>query len=95
MFTGTVTEQKEYARSSKLGLVHTYTRERTYVVFLCDCCGERFTRLKGSVDPKRLNNNYFHCCSRCDAKRFAQRKGAERRTIWDMPVNSDLDISKL
>lgn len=95
MFIGTITEKREYDRFSKLGLKHTYTRERTYAIFLCDCCGERFTRLKGSIDPKRLNNNYFHCCSRCDSKRFAQRKGAERRTIWDMPVNSDLDISKL
>ena len=95
MFTGIIKEQQEYSRPSKLGLVHVYKREKSYAVFLCDSCGDRFIRLKGSIDPKRLNNNYFHCCSRCDAKRFAQKKGAERRTIWDMPVNSDLDISKL
>lgn len=95
MFTGTVKETKEYTRSSKLGLGHSYTRERTYAVFLCDSCGERFIRLKGSVDPKRLSNNYFHCCSQCDSKKFAQRKGAERRVIWDMPASSLNDVSKL
>lgn len=95
MFTGIIKENREYSRPSKLGQIHTYIRTRSYAVFVCDNCGEQFYRLKGEVDPKRLNNNYFHCCSHCDAKRFAQRKGAERRTIWDLPVNSDLDISKL
>lgn len=95
MFIGLAKEEKEYTRPSKSGLVHRYTRQRTYALFYCDNCGEKFSRLKGSVDPKRLNNNYFHCCSICDPKRFAQKKGAERRIIWDMPVNSDLDISKL
>ena len=95
MFTGTITEKKEYSRPSKLGTIHTYIRERTYVIFLCDSCGKQFTRLKGSVDPKRLNNNYFHCCANCDSKRFAQKKGAERRTIWDIPASSLQDVSKL
>lgn len=89
------TEQKEYQRTSKLGKVHRYYRTRTWAVFRCDNCGNIFQRLKENISPKRLNNNYFHCCPNCDAKRFAQKKGAERRTIWDMPVNSDLDISRL
>lgn len=95
MFIGTETETCEYTRLSKLGQSHSYSRVRTYVVFRCDNCGEGFKRLKGSMDPKRLNNNYFHCCSNCDAKKFAQKKGAERRTIWDMPVSSTADISRL
>lgn len=95
MFIGTKTQQVVYTRTSKLGESHEYLRTRTYVCFRCDSCGEPFDRLKGNMSPKRLNNNYFHCCPQCDAKRFAQKKGAERRTIWDMPVNSDLDISRL
>ena len=95
MYLGIEKESVVYTRSSKLGVDHTYCRTRRHVVFRCDNCGEIFKRLKGSVDPKRLSNNYFHCCSNCDSKRFAQKKGAERRTIWDMTVNSDLDISRL
>ncbi len=95
MYLGIEKETQRYTRISKLGVEHTYNRTRTYVVFRCDNCGEIFNRLKEKISPKRLNNNYFHCCSNCDSKRFAQKKGAERRTIWDMPVNSDLDISRL
>ena len=95
MYLGTEKETREYVRVSKLGAEHTYSRTRRYALFRCDNCGLPFKRLKGSVDPKRLSNNYFHCCDNCDSKRFAQKKGAERRTIWDMPVNSDLDISRL
>lgn len=95
MYLGIDKEEVSYTRVSKMGKEHSYTRIRHYALFRCDNCGEMFKRLKGSMDPKRLNNNYFHCCDNCDSKRFAQKKGAERRTIWDMPVNSDLDISKL
>ena len=95
MFITTETESCEYTRTSKLGEIHAYNRTRTLLVFRCDSCGEVFKRLKGSMDPKRLNNNYFHCCENCDSKRFAQKKGAERRTIWDMPVSSTKDISRL
>lgn len=84
-----------HTRSSKLGTPHEYIREKTIVMFRCDNCGEIFRRIKGSMSPKRLSNNYFHCCTSCDPKRFAQKKGAERRTIWDLPVDSDLDISRL
>jgi len=95
MFIGTESEITQHTRVSKLENKHQYNRTRTYALFRCDNCGESFRRLKGSMDPKRLNNNYFHCCSNCDSKRFAQKKGAERRTIWDLPVDSDLDISRL
>ena len=71
-----------YIRTSKLGQSHDYSRSRRYAVFRCDNCGEIFQRLKGSVDTKRLSNNYFHCCNNCDPKRFAQKKGVERRLIW-------------
>ena len=95
MFITTEIETTIHNRTSKLGVEHQYNRTRTLAVFRCDNCGEGFRRLKGSMDPKRLNNNYFHCCDNCDTKRFAQRKGVERRTIWDMPVSSTKDISRL
>ena len=95
MYMGSETIKTVYTRSSKLGRTHEYVREQTVVLFRCDNCGEAFSRPKGSMSPKRLSNNYFHCCSHCNPKKFAQKKGAERRTIWDKTVNSDLDISRL
>ena len=87
--------KEQHTRISKLGREHTYFRTKTWAVFRCDSCKEIFTREKGKIDPKRLSNNYFHCCSNCDAKRFAQSKGAERRTIWNTPVSSTKHIGEL
>ena len=95
MFIDIKYEETVYSRLSKLGKEHSYVRKKTVAVFRCDNCKEVFRREKGKIDPKRLSNNYFHCCNRCDSKRFAQKKGAERRTIWDMPVSSLNDVSQL
>jgi hypothetical protein len=95
MFISIEEQTLSYTRISKLGHPHDYSRSRRYAVFRCDSCGEIFQRLKGSVDSKRLSNNYFHCCNGCDPKRFAQKKGVERRHIWDMPASSMADISRL
>ena len=89
----TVTET--YTRISKLGKEHTYKRTRRVILFRCDNCRELFRRDRDTMSPKRLSNNYFHCCEKCDAKKFAQKKGAERRTIWDKPASSLDDISRL
>jgi DNA-directed RNA polymerase subunit RPC12/RpoP len=95
MFTGTRIEKTQHTRKSKLGIEHEYVRERTYALFRCDNCDVEFSREKGSMDPKRLSNNYFHVCSNCDAKRFAQKRGIQKKQVWDLPASSDLDISKL
>lgn len=95
MYITTEKETATHTRVSKLGKTHEYIRTRTLAVFRCDNCGEMFKRLKEKISPKRLNNNYFHCCEHCDAKRFAQQKGVERRLIWDMPVSSTKNISRL
>lgn len=95
MFLREETEISEHQRVSKLGNVHNYIRERTVAVFRCDSCGEIFRRERAKMSPKRLNNNYFHCCSNCDAKRFAQRKGVEHKKIWDMKASSLDNVSKL
>lgn len=95
MFLKTETRKRFFTRESKLGKEHTYCRTFTVVVFRCDNCSKLFERERGKMNPKRLSNHYFHVCPECDSKRFAQRKGVERRFIWDTPVNSNLDISKI
>jgi len=88
MFIRTEFRQNQYMRTSKRGTNHTYMRKKTVVVFSCDACNGIFSRDKGSMDPKSLNNNYYHVCRDCDAKKFAQEKGVEARRVWDMPVSS-------
>ena len=94
MFLRTITEIFEYQRPSKLGVVHSYSRKKTVAVFRCDSCDIIFDRELKKIQKKRLSNNYFHCCSNCDAKRFAQRKGIERKKIWDMPASTELPVGK-
>ena len=84
-----------HMRTSKLGKQHTYNRKKTMCLFRCDNCDDEFTRERGKMDPKRLSNNYFHVCENCDAKKFAQRKGVERKQVWNMSASSSLLVSKL
>ena len=85
----------EYIRLSKTGVVHTYYRNKTIVSLKCDSCGTIFERAQGAMDKKRINNNFYHVCPNCDSKRFAQRAGVESRKFWNIPVDSDIDISKI
>jgi hypothetical protein len=94
MFLKTSTIQSVYTRNSKTGKEHTYTRMKTLAHFRCDNCDILFERDLKHIDKRRLSNHYFHVCNNCDAKRFAQRKGVERKTIWDMPASVDLPVSK-
>jgi hypothetical protein len=34
-------------------------------------------------------------CETCDPKRFAQKKGVQKRLVWNMPAGSEIDISKI
>lgn len=86
---------RRYERLSKCGKPHEYWRSSSICMFRCDNCNKEFERPRGKMDPKRLNNNYFHVCGDCDAKTFAQKRGVDRKKIWDMPVDSGLDISKI
>ena len=95
MFIQTRPQKNQYVRLSKLGNQHSYARTKTIVILKCDDCNAVFERDLKNIDRKRLNNNYFHCCSECYIKRFAQRTGVDHKKIWDMPANADLDISKL
>ena len=61
----------------------------------CDSCSEVIYRDKGSMDPKRINNNFYHVCADCDPKKFAQLKGVEARKIWDIPASSLKTIGQL
>jgi hypothetical protein len=94
MFLGTKKVITEHKRSSKLGKAHSYRRQKTIVELRCDNCDTAFTRDLKKISSSRLNNNFFHVCSNCDAKRFAQRKGIEQKKIWDMPAGADIPISK-
>ena len=94
MFIKTERHIVEYTRPSKLGVLHTYTRTKTMVVLRCDNCDCIFVRDLKHMDRKRLSNNYFHVCSNCDPKRFAQRKGVEQKKIWDMPASIDWPVGK-
>ena len=82
-------------RKSKMGKEHAYKREVTHCVFRCDNCDAEFDRTRGSMDPKRLSNNYFHVCKNCDSKVFAQKKGVEQKQKWNMSASSSTPISKL
>jgi hypothetical protein len=94
MFNGTKLIETVYVRISKLGRVHSYSRKKTVAMLVCDSCGVEFERELKKMRSNRMNNNFFHCCSNCDAKRFAQRKGIERKKIWDMPAGIDLPVSR-
>ena len=84
----------EYIRTSKLGVNHSYIRTKTLAVFSCDSCDGIFKRELKKISSKRLSNNFFHCCSDCDVKKFAQKKGVERKKIWDMPASTELPVGK-
>lgn len=83
-----------HMRRSKLGKQHTYSRKKRMCLFECDSCGEEFSRLRGSMDPKRISNHYYHVCENCDVKRFAQSKGVERKRVWSQNAASDWPINK-
>ncbi len=94
MFLKKKTIKNQYSRISKLGTEHFYFRKKIVLIFRCDNCDEIFERDLKNIDHRRVSNNYFHCCSNCDAKRFGQRKGVERKKIWDMPASLDWPIGK-
>jgi hypothetical protein len=94
MFLKTIIVEGQHTRVSKCGQEHTYRRKKTIAVFRCDNCDNIFERDLKHIDRKRLSNNYFHCCSGCDSKRFAQRKGVEQKKIWDLPASTELPVGK-
>lgn len=94
MFLKLKNVKSEFVRKSKLNKLHVYHRIKTVACFNCDSCDGYFERDLKHMDRKRLNNNYFHCCASCDAKRFAQRKSVERKKIWNLPASTDLPVSK-
>lgn len=95
MYIGSEKESTRYVRKSKNGRDHTYFRTKKINRFICDCCGEEFSRPHAKMSPKRMNNTYYHVCNMCDSKRFAQKKGVEKRKLWDLPASSDIPIGRL
>ena len=84
----------EYTRASKFDKVHTYTRTKIIVVIQCDNCQCLFEREKGKMSKQRVSIDYYHVCQNCGPKRFAQKRGAERRKLWNLSADSDVDITK-
>jgi DNA-directed RNA polymerase subunit RPC12/RpoP len=95
MFLDTLIITQSYTRHSKSGVNHDYQRSKTVAQFKCDNCAGEFRRDLGKIDRRRLSNDYYHVCPNCDSKRFAQTKGVERRRLWNMSADTDLDISKI
>lgn len=95
MYLDEFTIKTTHERISKCGKKHSYHRNKRYVKLRCDNCNTEFERPRESMAPKRLNNNYFHVCGNCDAKRFAQKRGVESKQVWNMSASSDLPIGKL
>ena len=94
MYLGERKVKNQHKRKSKLGFEHTYERTKTLVLLHCDACDRDFERPRREINPNRLNNNFFHVCTRCDAKKFAQKRGVERRKIWSLTASSNLPIGK-
>ena len=92
MFIETKKITAQYVRKSKSGVEHSYSRIKTLAIFKCDNCDIQFDRELGKMDHRRISNEYFHVCPNCNPKKFAQNKGVERRTMWDLPVDSDRKI---
>lgn len=85
----------QYTRASKLENTHTYTRTKTVAVIQCDSCLQIFERDQGKMNRQRISKDYYHVCSNCNPKQFAQKRGVERRRIWSLSADSDIDISKI
>jgi hypothetical protein len=84
----------EYTRASKCNKLHTYKRTKTMVIIQCDNCQSLFEREQGKMNKKRISLDYYHVCLECDSKRFAQKRGVERRKLWNLSADSDIDITK-
>jgi hypothetical protein len=95
MFIKEFQQETRHVRKSKTGKEHAYTRNVTVCVFRCDNCDAEFQRARGSMDPKRLSNSYFHVCKNCNSKKFAQKKGVEQKQKWNMTASSSIPVGKL
>jgi hypothetical protein len=85
----------EYSRESKQGKAHSYFRNHTTAVLLCDCCGNKFERRARDMDPRRLTKDHTHVCLDCSPKKYAQRKGVESRRFWNITVDLDKDLDSI
>ncbi len=84
-----------YTRTSKLKSTHTYTRIKTLVVLKCDHCEKIFEREQGKMNRNRISYDHYHVCPNCDNKKFAQKRGVERRQLWKLSADCDINITKI
>lgn len=95
MFIETKKIKTEYTKVSKLKNAHSYSRIKTVAILQCDSCQSLFERDQGSMDHRRISDQFYHVCTTCNPKQFAQKKGVERRQLWKLHVDSDVDITKI
>lgn len=95
MFITTKKIKTQYSRPSKFNKSHAYTRTKTILVLECDVCHSQFEREQGRMNPKRTSSEYYHVCPNCNPKQFAQKRGVERRKLWNLSADSDIDITKI
>jgi hypothetical protein len=95
MYLGEFTHKTRHVRHSKLGAAHEYYRTKTMLKLRCDNCDSEFVRERSRMSPERLNNNFFHVCENCDAKSFAQKRGVEKRKVWQLTASSSMPIGKI
>lgn len=94
MFIEIKKQKRFFIRESKNGRSHSYYRIRTIAILRCDNCDLLFEKDLKTISSKRCSNNYFHVCGLCDPHVFGQKKGVERKKIWDMTTEEDITISK-
>lgn len=94
MFLKFIKEKNQYTRTSKNNKIHNYFRFQTLAILRCDNCDAIFKRSLKKFHRKRSSNSFFHVCNNCDAKKFAQRKGVEKKKIWDLPASAELPVGK-
>lgn len=87
--------EEKFTRKSKNGINHSYSRKKRIVILKCDDCGLLFERPRGAMSPKRLSNNYFHVCEKCNAKQFAQKRSVQKNSQWKLTASSNLPVGKL
>ena len=57
--------------------------------------GDEGWTICGGCEAIEGSEDEVNVCENCDAKKFAQKKGVERKQVWNMSASSDLPIGKL
>ena len=95
MLIKVVQTKKQYQRTSKNGVVHTFYRYHNTAILRCDNCGSEFYRRTRDMDHRRLSQDHTHVCPKCPSKKVAQNKSVESRKFWNTTVDKEIDIDSI